>query len=281
MGQAMWAVRMERKAITEVREVADRMVTGFASVCGNVDEGGDLIEPGAYAKTLQERGERLRWLWQHDKAQPPIARVVEIGEVGREVLPAGVLARFPEATGGLRVQREYLDTPRGNEVLAGIRAGALSELSIGYDAIKAEPSDLSVAGRRVRRLLKEIRLWEMSDVNWGMNAATANVKALLAAGDTKGLAQWLEARIHLEFTEIADELFGDGYLTREERLALSAAIGGALDAFNARLAADDLAGVRGRERWAKPGEPEAVYAAGGVAQLQRRVVALRKRLELF
>jgi hypothetical protein len=52
-------------------------------------------------------------------------------------------------------------------------------MSIGYDAVRAEyPTDRQAAGKPVKRLLKEIRLWEMSDVNWGMNAATANVKAL-------------------------------------------------------------------------------------------------------
>lgn len=292
MTMRLGAGLMERKTVTEVREVSDRMVVGFPNVLGNVDDGGDLVEPGAYVKTIQERGERMRWLWQHDKSQPPIARVVEIAEVAREALPAAVLARFPEAMGALRVKREYLDTPRGNEVLAGIQAGAISELSIGYDAIQAEPGNGKTAGGRpARRILKEIRLWEMSDVNWGMNAATANVKALLAAGDTKGLAQWLEARIHAEFTEIADELFGDGYLTREERIALSNAIGGALDAFNERMAADDLAGVRGRERWDKPAstaasntgasaQDAAMAAPVQVAQLQRRVLVLRKQLEL-
>jgi HK97 family phage prohead protease len=278
---------MELKTVTEVRELGEdgRTVTGFPSVFGNVDDSGDVIEPGAYVKTIAERGERMRWLWQHDKTQPPIARVLEIGEVGREGLPAALVARFPEATGALRVQREYLDTPRGNEVLAAIRSGALTEMSIGYDAIKADvPPESIVAGRKVRRALKEIRLWEMSDVNWGMNAATANVKALLAAGDTKGLAQWIESRIHLDFTTIADDLFGDGYLTREERMALSNAIGNALNAFNQRMLGDDLAGVRERARWEPVEEDEeedtAPARAIQVAELRRRVQVLQKQLAL-
>ncbi|NTV53224.1 MAG: hypothetical protein HGA76_09475 [Candidatus Firestonebacteria bacterium] len=65
-------------------------------------------------------------------------------------------------------------------------------------------------GRPVRRKLVEIRLWEMSDVLWGMNAATANLKSLLAQPSGlrhKALAEWIESRIHLNFTEIADESF--------------------------------------------------------------------------
>ena len=170
------------------------MVTGFPSVFGVLDDGGDVVTPGAYTKTLMERGQRMRWLWQHDSSQPPIAQIVEIAEVGAGQLPAAVAARWPEATGALMVKREYLDTPRGNEVLAGVRAGAINEMSIGYDAVQAEfPTAALQGGRPVKRILKEIRLWEMSDVLWGMNAATANLKALLAGtqerpGQMKALA---------------------------------------------------------------------------------------------
>ena len=38
---------MERKAQQEWKEISDRVVTGFSSIIGNVDDGGDLIEPGA------------------------------------------------------------------------------------------------------------------------------------------------------------------------------------------------------------------------------------------
>lgn len=49
--------------------------------------------------------------------------------------------------------------------------------------------------------------------------------------EARNAAEWLEARLHLAFTEIADFLFGQGFVTREERKALSAGIGAALDAF--------------------------------------------------
>jgi len=272
---------MERKAGHEWKEIVDRVVTGFSSIFGNVDDGGDVIEPGAYRKTLAERGGRLRWLWQHDAGQPPIAKIVEIREAGRDELPAEVLSQFPEASGGLLVKREYLDTPRGNEVLAGLRAGAIGEMSIGYDAIQAEfPQGLQVAGRPVRRRLKEIRLWECSDVLWGMNAATANLKAL----ERKAVAEWIESRIHLNFTEIADDLFGNGLLTREERIALSGLIGDALEAFNAGMAASDvLAGVRQRERWEEPGRDETPPAPAMMemmAMRQRRLAVMERALRV-
>jgi len=55
--------------------------------------------------------------------------------------------------------------------------------------------------------------------------------------EARNVGEWLEARLHLMFTEIADGMFGDGRLTRDERIALSGAIGGALDAFRATVEA--------------------------------------------
>lgn len=46
------------------------------------------------------------------------------------------------------------------------------------------------------------------------------------------MAEWLESRLHSQFTQIADDLFGGGCLMRDERIALSSAIGSALDAFH-------------------------------------------------
>lgn len=45
------------------------------------------------------------------------------------------------------------------------------------------------------------------------------------------VGQWLEGSIHQMFTNLADDWYKMGYLTREERIGLSNAIGSALDAF--------------------------------------------------
>lgn len=57
--------------------------------------------------------------------------------------------------------------------------------------------------------------------------------------EARNVGQWLEARLHQDFTNLTDEMFGDGRLTREERIALSSAIGDALGAFVTKV--DDTA----------------------------------------
>ena len=44
---------------------AQGIVTGLGSVFGNVDSDGDIIEKGAYTKTIQENRSRIKYLYQH------------------------------------------------------------------------------------------------------------------------------------------------------------------------------------------------------------------------
>ncbi|MFS1304434.1 hypothetical protein [Streptosporangium longisporum] len=75
-------------------------------------------------------------------------------------------------------------------------------------------------------------------VDWVTRAgAGGKVLALIESALTEGrnIGSWLEARLHQAFSTMADEMYGDGRLTRAERLSLSTAIGDALHAFTARL----------------------------------------------
>lgn len=171
---------MEYKSIAfPVKSIEDRTVTGITAVMGNIDDGGDRLFMGAFSKTLKERLDRVQHLWQHDASQPPTAVIKSAEEVGVADLPMEVLNKFPQATGGLQVAREYLPTPRGEEVLRGIVAGAIKEMSFGYDPIKFDFEEVQAnGGKQLVRNLREVRLWDTSDVNWGMNAATVASKIL-------------------------------------------------------------------------------------------------------
>ena len=56
--------------------------------------------------------------------------------------------------------------------------------------------------------------------------------------EARSVGSWLEARLHLALTQLADEMYGDGRLTRAERITLSSAIGDGLQAWTARVEAD-------------------------------------------
>lgn len=173
-------MEMEFKAQTGfIKTISGRTVDGIAAVTGNEDDGGDVIWPGAFKKTISENRKRIKHLWMHDSWAPPTAVIKDLREIGREELPEQVLEKFPEANGGLVVVREYLDTARGNEILAGLQAEAITEMSFMYNPIKWDFETFEEGpkeGQTVRNL-HEVRLWETSDVNWGMNAATVASKS--------------------------------------------------------------------------------------------------------
>lgn len=176
---------MEYKNLsTETKQIEGRIVTGFAAITGNVDAGNDRTWKGAFKKTIQERSGRVRHLWQHDANSPPVAVIRDLREVGKADLPDDLKAKYPDATGALLVAREYLDTPRASEILQGIMAGAINEMSFGYDPVKYDFEGDQTKGDPLVRNLRELRLWDTSDVNWGMNEATLASKTAVPYRDT-------------------------------------------------------------------------------------------------
>jgi HK97 family phage prohead protease len=155
---------------------------GICAVFGNVDSIGDRIHHGAFAKTIQENQKSVKHLWNHDFWNPPIASIVGLKELTRDELPPEVLAKAPEATGGLMVERKYYEgNPLSDWVLKAIDAGDINEMSFAYDVIKYEITEEETGfedmpKRRIREL-KELKLFDTSDVNWGCNGATVAVGA--------------------------------------------------------------------------------------------------------
>lgn len=130
-----------------IKELEDTgQFTGYASVFGNVDYQGEVVEKGAFKRTLDHSSGRVPILWQHDPGEP-------IG-VGTSML---------EDDYGLYVEGKInMDTQRGREAHSLLRQGALKGLSIGYDVIK----DTIMEGKR---FLKEVRLHEYSLVTFAAN----------------------------------------------------------------------------------------------------------------
>lgn len=154
--------------LTEFKALDDERgeFEGYLAVFGNVDAHGDVIEPGAFKKTIRDAEAQRRAtgaeyllpiLWQHDPLEP-----------------IGGFVEMREDTKGLYVRgRLDMDIPQGRRAYSGLKKGYLRGLSIGYDTIREEWRDN-------RRHLKEIRLWEGSVVTFPANplATVTATKAL-------------------------------------------------------------------------------------------------------
>ena len=157
------------------------IVEAYVSIMGIIDEDipPDMIELGAFKKTIKERGpagaNKIRVLHQH-RWDEVVGMPLLLKEHKRNKLPAELLEKYPEATGGLFTRTQFiLDVQRAREDFALYKAGAMSEWSIGFDTLDA---DFDKADEDSFRRIKEVRLWEYSPVTWGANQATitTNVK---------------------------------------------------------------------------------------------------------
>lgn len=134
---------IEAKDITETGEFE-----GLGAVFNDIDNGGDLILPGAFRDSLNRMpGTMVKMLWQHDP---------------REVI--GVYTDVRETETGLYVKgRLLLNIQRAREVHELLKERAIEGLSIGYRTREAHRDPETGV-----RLLKRVDLWECSVVTFPM-----------------------------------------------------------------------------------------------------------------
>lgn len=137
----------------------DGVFTGYASHFGEVDLGRDNVQAGAFTKSLTTiPAPRVKMLREHDQRDP-----------------IGTWDEIVEDEKGLKVTgRIVLDTTKGRETHALMKAGALDGLSIGY---RTKASRFDKAARV--RMLDEVELHEISVVTFPMlpTAGVTGVKS--------------------------------------------------------------------------------------------------------
>lgn len=249
--------------------VEGRTVTGVFAVHGNVDDGGDRGHPGMFGDFTAGGRKRAVFLWQHRMDEPPIATIDRLFEVSQADLPAAVRLYAPDASGGVAVQRTYLETARGEEVLAGLRSGALSEMSYAYEVKEYSLEERDDNRFPVVRNIHQAELFDVSDVNLGMNPATSG-----AGKNTRPLPSHHEAVLAAvsdytqRFTTLAELRAKEGrVLSGENRKRIA-------DAVEALAAARDA--LQGLLEATDPGKARRRYqeAYQAYQETQRRLAAL-------
>jgi len=137
--------RRETKDFTiELKSVSDDgSFEGYLSVYGIVDLGNDLVEKGAFTRTIQQNNGMVPLLWNHDDGTP-----------------LGMLY-LTDDDYGLKVKGQMFtnEVPKAAEIHAAAKryqeAGKPMGMSIGYQATQKE-------FKEGVRHLKEVKLWEGS-----------------------------------------------------------------------------------------------------------------------
>jgi HK97 family phage prohead protease len=153
----------------------DGRFAGYASVFGRLDDGGDMVMPGAFAKSLARRGRAgIRMLFQHDPKEP-----------------IGTWEKLAEDGVGLWVEgRLTAGVPRAEALRRLIEARAIDGLSIGFRTVRAtrEPAT-------GHRRLWQVDLWEVSIVSFPMLDAARIAAARLEPASERRLIRSLDAAI--------------------------------------------------------------------------------------
>jgi HK97 family phage prohead protease len=144
---------LDLKSVSE-----DGSFVGYASLFGVKDLGGDVVQPGAFTKSLKSKpAAKVKMLRGHDTSEP-----------------IGVWTSIVEDARGLKAMGQLiLTTVKGRETYELLKAGALDGLSIGYRTKKE-----SFDRKNNVRNLNELELHEISVVTFPMlpSATISRVK---------------------------------------------------------------------------------------------------------
>lgn len=149
----------------------DGSFTGLLSVYDVIDSHNDVVERGAYTKTLQESGGRVPLLWQHDPKYPIGTLDLKDGQQGLE------------ASGQLLLDDAV---PQAKTAYALLKAGVIKGMSIGYKAIRKKQED------SIRRL-REVKLFEGSLVTFGACPGAVVQQVKSEPGESKDFLDELQA----------------------------------------------------------------------------------------
>jgi HK97 family phage prohead protease len=149
-----------------------RTIIGHAAVFGNRDSYGDIIEPGAFSKTLAERGHKVKVGYNHFTL---IGKPIEMRQDDT----------------GLYTESRISDTEAGRDVLTLVRDGVVDEMSIAYETVKSWDEEKEGSDGKIQRVrhLTELRLHEYGPVDHAANeeAVISGVKNLAYQFERGGL----------------------------------------------------------------------------------------------
>jgi len=142
------------KAVTDV-DVKGRIVVGYFSIFGNIDSDNDIIQRGAYTKTLAENGPNGKnKIWHLIDHYFALTHAIAKPKV------------LIEDDRGLRFETGFPGTLLANDILKLYESGHITDHSVGFQTINAFEQTINEVEVNT---ITEIRLYEGSSVLLGAN----------------------------------------------------------------------------------------------------------------
>lgn len=136
------------------------IVTGYFANFGSKDSDGDVIEAGAFAKSIKDHGPK--------SGQPRIKHLLD----HNTTKAVGTIQELKEDSFGLYYESKAGRHQNGVDFLLMVEDGIITEHSIGFNIVKYR-SEIDEAKKESTWYLEELKLWEGSSLQcWGANANT-------------------------------------------------------------------------------------------------------------
>lgn len=172
----------------------------YASVFGNKDSYGDVVQPGAFTKTLAEwesKGAPIPLLWGHNMADPDFN--------------LGLILDASEDERGLKVHAQLdMESPKSEQVYRLLKSGRVSQMSFAYaitDGEWVEPVGEGKSYEDAYYSLKELDLYEVSVVPIGANQETEILAVKSAAHSLQAKAgRALSSKNENTIRDVVDQL---------------------------------------------------------------------------
>lgn len=191
--KSWYEIKSAENSVEDVDTVS-RRVKVVLNQTGSKDHDNDVIEMGAFKKTISERGPKAKNLiWHltdhwHD-LKHAVGKFSELYEDGNKLIG---ITTIPETTWG-------------NDVLEFYKTGTINQHSIGFRITKAEP--ISAGNPDEYRLIKEVLLYEGSAVLWGANPNTPTLSVGKSLEPKDALGQYNRLSKAMKDGNYTDETF--------------------------------------------------------------------------
>ena len=145
-------------------------ISGFFSTYEKTpDSYGDIIEPGAFTKTIEKRkesGHPFPLCWNHD-----FSSVI------------GVVDTVEEKKIGPYIEASFLDTALAQDVRKMVQSGAVYQFSFAYDVLLRREPTAEEKKMGVQNVLQEVEVFEISVVTVppNQNAVVTDIKGAIEA----------------------------------------------------------------------------------------------------
>lgn len=160
----------------EIKAQPEGVIEAYAAAFGNTDSYGDVINRGAFVKTISERKDKIKVLYNHDYYS---------------ALPVGKPVSLIEDNYGLLTSTKMSQTQMGQDIYTLAQEGALDSMSIGYTALKAEyPDDDASRSAGIWRKITEAKLYEYSFVPFPANEAAVITGIKSGADLEREIKRW-------------------------------------------------------------------------------------------